>query len=86
MPTRMLVKVKGEWQCLSGVMDNETKFLLASEISKTHNFENARIVFAKAKTTAKTMPNTIVTDGLPSYVGAYVTTPQPDMTASRTGR
>lgn len=57
----MMIKVKGEWQYLWGVMDNETKFLLASEISETRNFENARTVFAKAKTIAKTMPNTIVT-------------------------
>jgi len=72
----MMVKVKGEWQYLWNVMDDETRFILASQISKNRSSEDARRVFAKAKAIAKTIPHTIVTDGLPSYIGAYVTSPE----------
>ena len=49
------------------VMDNESRFWLASQISEKRETVDARNVLAEARNTAKIRPMAIVTDGLRSY-------------------
>lgn len=67
----MKVKNGGKWSWLWNVMDEETRFMLVSTISKTRNISDARRVFQKAKQTAKSDPKFVVSDGLPAYIKAF---------------
>jgi transposase-like protein len=50
------------------LMDHETRFLLASEVTKHRNIEDARKVLAKArKNSGEQSPDFFVTDKLPAY-------------------
>jgi transposase-like protein len=67
----MMVKAEGKWHWLWNIMDEETRFLLANMVSRKRDSEMARRIFQKAKETAKTKPEAIVTDGLHAYNEAY---------------
>jgi transposase-like protein len=63
---------KGNYAWLWNLMDHETRFLLASQITKHREVEDAQRVFKKAKqTTNGQMPDFLVTDKLPSYNDAF---------------
>lgn len=62
-----MVKVKGKWLWSWNCLDEETRFLLANQITENRNIKDARLVFQKAKEMAKGRPELIVTDGLWSY-------------------
>jgi transposase-like protein len=49
-------------------MDEETRFLLVSEMSKTREIEDVRKAFRKAKERARGRPEVIKTDGLWQYI------------------
>lgn len=67
----MMVNIKGQWRWLWNVMDDETRFMLASVISKERKIEDARKVFQIAKTNGgKRKSKYIITDGLHAYEGA----------------
>ena len=61
------IKVKGKEQYIWNVLDNETRFLLASNQSPTRSTQDARETFQKAKAIAGKKAKTIVTDGSFSY-------------------
>lgn len=64
----MKVKIGGCWEYLWNVMDERTRFQLASVVSKERHVRDARIVFQKAKqNSGGRKPKYIVTDGLQSY-------------------
>lgn len=64
----MMVDINGEWFYLWNVMDEFTRFHLASVISKGRKVENARKAFQIAKKKSHgDKPRCIVTDGLQSY-------------------
>jgi transposase-like protein len=64
----MKVKIDGSWEYLWNVMDERTRFQLASIVSKERHVRDARMVFQKAKKNAGgRKPKYIVTDGLQSY-------------------
>ena len=67
----MQVKNGGKWSWLWNVMDEKTRFMLVSTISKTRNIQDARRVFQKAKQTAKSDPKFVVSDGLPAYIKSF---------------
>jgi transposase-like protein len=67
----MNIKVKGNWRWLWSIMDRDTRFLLASQITEKREIEDARRLFQKAKAIAKTKPKRVVTDGLPAYRKAF---------------
>jgi transposase-like protein len=67
----MTVKVREQMDWLWNLMDNGTRFLLASQLSQKREIEDAREVFAEAKALAKTMPSFVVTDGLRAYQDAF---------------
>ena len=64
----MQVKFGGEWEYLWNVMDEQTRFQLASVVSKVRKVKDARMVFQRAKQNCGgRKPKFIVTDGLGSY-------------------
>ena len=67
----MKLRCKGDWVWLWNVMDKETRFLLASTISKKREIADARRTFRVAKQRAKSKPMTVTTDGLQSYQDAF---------------
>jgi transposase-like protein len=63
----MMVKVGGNWKYLWNVIDEGTRFQLASVISEERKIEDARKVFQSAKQVSSKKPKYVVTDGLKSY-------------------
>ncbi len=63
----MTVNVNGELQWIWNVMDNETRFWLASQITEKRETKDARMVLAEARNMAKVRPLAVVTDGLRAY-------------------
>ena len=63
---------KGRFEWLWNLMDHETRFLIASQITRTRETEDARHVFQKAKATVGPQePSFVVTDKLQSYRRAF---------------
>jgi transposase-like protein len=68
----MKVKFSGNWKWLWNVMDSETRYLLASNITDKREVEDAREVFALAKEVAKGQkPENVTSDGLHAYRKAF---------------
>lgn len=65
------LKENKQMDWLWNLMDNDTRFLLASQLSKKREIKDARDVFAEAKALAKVMPSFVVTDGLRAYQNAF---------------
>ena len=64
----MMIKVNGDWFYLWNVIDDETRFHLASVISKERKVNDARKTFITAKKRSHgKRPQFIITDGLASY-------------------
>ncbi len=66
----MAVNIHGDYKWLWNLMDSDTRFLLASQVSNKREISDARKVFQEAKMRAKIRPMTVVTDGLRSYEDA----------------
>jgi len=62
-----VVNVNGEHRYLWNVMDSETRFLLASRISKGRGVPEARAAFRDAKATTDVRPQEVRSDGYPGY-------------------
>lgn len=68
----MQVKVGGKWKWLWNIMDKDTRFLLASQISEKREIQDARRLFQKAKEKLRGQKvNEVITDGLWSYQDAF---------------
>lgn len=64
----MMIDIDGDWYYLWNIMDEFTRFHLASVISKERKIQNARNAFKVAKKRShQDPPRVIVTDGLQSY-------------------
>jgi transposase-like protein len=64
----MMVGIGGSWEYLWNVMDEKTRFQLASVVSKERKVHDARVVFQKAKKNCGgRKPKYIITDGLGAY-------------------
>ncbi|MFA4820282.1 MAG: IS6 family transposase [Candidatus Aenigmatarchaeota archaeon] len=61
------IKVKGTYVYCWNVIDKNTRFLIASNVTRGRYMEDARKVFKKTKKVAQGKPQFIITDGLPSY-------------------
>lgn len=61
------MKGSGQYKYLWNVLDNESRFQLASEISKTRNELDAMNVFKQAREIAKAIPSNITSDKLGAY-------------------
>jgi putative transposase len=65
------VKVKGDMKYLFALMDDETRFWIAKEVSDRKEGHDATGLFREAKKVAKTIPKLMITDGLHSYNEAH---------------
>jgi len=63
----MMLDIEGKKQWLWNVMDSETRFLLASRISKKRDVKSARAPIHEALDRAGVQPRTVITDGLRAY-------------------
>jgi transposase-like protein len=64
----MMVSIGGNWEYLWNIMDEGTRFQLASVVSKERYIKDARMVFQRAKkNVGGRKPKYIVTDGLQAY-------------------
>jgi transposase-like protein len=64
----MMVNIGGNWEYLWNIIDEHTRFQLASVVSNERHVRDARMVFQKAKIiSGGRKPKYIVTDGLQSY-------------------
>lgn len=63
----MTLNVNGELKWLWNVMDNQSRFWLASQITEKRKTVDARNVLAEASNLAKIRPLAVVTDGLRAY-------------------
>lgn len=64
----MMVNIGGSWEYLWNVMDERTRFQLASVVSKERYIRDARMVFNRAKKNCSgRKPKYVVTDGLQAY-------------------
>lgn len=64
----MMISVNGDWFYLWNIIDDETRFHLASVISKERKIADARKAFRTARKRAHgKRPQFIITDGLKSY-------------------
>jgi putative transposase len=62
-----VVNVDGDNRYLWNVMDAETRFLLASKISKGRGIPEARAAFKQAKRATEVRPKELLSDGFPGY-------------------
>lgn len=66
------VKVRGELKYVFALMDDETRFWIAQEVSDRKEKADASGLFRKGKEVTQTKPKVIITDGLGSYHDAYM--------------
>ena len=62
---------KDKWIWVWNVMDKETRFLIANNVTKGRSLNETRQIFKKAKKVTKDKPLFVVTDGLPTYPPAF---------------
>lgn len=65
------IKVKGDMKYLFALMDDETRYWIAQEVADSKDRHDARNLFQEAKDIAGKRPETLITDGLPSYHDAF---------------
>ncbi len=63
----LYLKVKGNMKYLFAIMDDQTRFWIAQQVSNTKENANASRLFIKAKQTAGKEPKTLITDALRTY-------------------
>jgi len=63
----VFVKFSGNMKYLFALMDDETRYWIAQEVTDTKFMHDARGLFQDGKKIAGKRPNTLITDGLPSY-------------------
>lgn len=65
-----VLKIEGDKVWFWDLIDNKTRFLLASHMSLTRTTHDARVLLARAATRAEKPPETVITDKLPAYTDA----------------
>ncbi|MBI3639051.1 MAG: DDE-type integrase/transposase/recombinase [Thaumarchaeota archaeon] len=67
----MFVKIKGNMKYVYALMDDETRFWIAKQVSDTKYKEDITPMFAQGKILAGKKPMVLVTDGAPNFHKAY---------------
>ena len=62
-----VVSVDGDKHFVWNLMDSETRFLIATHVSRTRTMAHTRAPFRKAKAVTATIPKEIRSDGMPAY-------------------
>jgi transposase-like protein len=67
----VFIKVKGDMKYLFALMDDETRYWIAQEVADSKDKHDARNLFKEGKEIVGRRPETLITDGLPSYRDAF---------------
>jgi transposase-like protein len=67
----MYLKVKGNTKYLYAMMDDETRFWIAQQVSSEKNTATVRPMFKKAKEYAGKRPDVLITDGAINFQDAF---------------
>jgi len=67
----LFLKVKGNMKYLYAVMDDETRFWIAQEVSSTKFTADVRPLFAKARSRTGKVPTFLITDGAQNFHDAF---------------
>lgn len=62
-----VININGENHYLWNIMDSDTRFLMATHVSKGRNYDETRVPLKKVKTITDVRPYKIFTDGMHSY-------------------
>ncbi len=66
----LFLKVKGDMKYLYAMMDDETRYWIATEVANTKYTADLKPLFAEAKVTAGKQPKALITDGAPNFAEA----------------
>lgn len=66
----MQIQAGGKWLWLWNIMDEETKYLITTQVSSNAMTHNSKKFFAQAREQAKTQPEYLITDGRHSLTGS----------------
>ena len=67
----LYVKIRGNMKYLYALMDDETRFWIAQQVSATKFTADVRPLFQKAKEVAGKRPNVLISDGAPNFNQAF---------------
>jgi len=67
----LYLKVKGDKKYLFALMDDETRFWIAHQISDKKNTSDVRPLFKKGIEAAGKEPTVLISDGVPNFRDAY---------------
>ena len=67
----LYVKINGDMKYRFAMMDDETRFWIAQEVSESKDRHDARSLLRMAREALGKHPMTFITDGLPAYHDAY---------------
>lgn len=67
----LYVKVSGNLKYLYALMDDETRFWIAQQVSTTKFIADVRPLFKEAKEVTGKRPNVLISDGAPNYNQAF---------------
>jgi transposase-like protein len=67
----LYVKFRGKMKYMYAIMDDETRFWIAQQVSGTKYIADVRPLFKKAKQIAGKRPNVLISDGAPNYNQAF---------------
>jgi transposase-like protein len=68
----LFLKVKGDMKYLYAMMDDETRYWIATEVANTKYTADLKPLFKKAKATADKLPATLITDGADNFHAAFI--------------
>jgi putative transposase len=67
----LYVKFRGNMKYLYAIMDDQTRFWIAQQVSGTKYIADVRPLFKKAKEVTGKRPNVLISDGAPNYNQAF---------------
>ncbi len=68
----LFLKVKGDMRYLFAMMDDETRFWIAQQISDTKGVSDVRPLFKEAQERAGKKPKVLISDGAPNFATANI--------------
>jgi transposase-like protein len=67
----LYVKFRGSMKYMYAILDDETRFWIAQQVSGTKYTADVRPLFRKAKEVADKRPNVLISDGAPNFNQAF---------------
>jgi transposase-like protein len=67
----LFLKVKGNLKYLYALMDDDTRFWIAQQVSDTKNVADIKPLFKNAKELTGKRPSTLISDGAPNFNDAF---------------